>query len=219
MSLKYDNNDIKLEVWETSFWLTLFSISFSFTKKKSPNKHIKFIYNLMYVIPCKQYRKLFECAITNMPLTVYIVKDKIEFSKWVYTIMKLIHTTLKMNFIYNYEELENYFLNGPGLNTDYWGFFLWRFMHSVSFGFDGESRREYYSFFKNLKHIIICIYCKKSYKKFIEHDNDVILTHNIVQNKNTLTKWLYDLHNKVNQKLNKEITLSYEDVCNFFKYI
>lgn len=216
MVIKYTCNDINLNIWENCFWLTLFSISFSFTNKKNALRHIKFINNMMYVIPCTQYRKMYECVIINIPLTIDIVSNNEAFSKWIYTVMKLIQKKLNIKFVYNYDELKNYFINGPGLYTDYWGFFLWRFMHAVTFGYSGKFKNNYFLFFKYLKYIIICTYCRRSYKDFVEHDENLVLNANVFNNKESLTKWLYNLHNKVNFKLEKKVEISYEEVCKFY---
>jgi hypothetical protein len=37
------------------------------------------------------------------------------------------------------------------------------------------------------------------------------------KNRNSLTKWLYDLHNQVNNKLGKKFDLSYKDVCKYYE--
>jgi hypothetical protein len=216
-NINYNNSDIKLNLWENALWFTLFSISFAFSPKKNAQRHIEFINNLAFVLPCKQYRKLFQYTITHIPLTIAIVENQNSFTKWVYTIMKLIHTTLHIEFIYDYKQLKRYYLDGPGLNTDHWGCFLWRLMHSISFGYVEELKQYYFLFFKQLKYVIICIYCKNSYARFIKYDPEVLLTACTVKNKYNLTKWVYDLHNKVNTKLNKHVNLTFDQVCIFYE--
>ena len=236
MQFKYTKGDVKLDIWENALWFTLFSISFSVSdieapasllknstlhvnhsrsKKNVSKKHIEFMNNLAYVIPCEKYRKLFKYTINSIPLTLEIVKDKYLFSKWMYTIMTLIHTTLNMKFVYNYKQLEQYFLEGTGLHTDHWGCFLWRLMHAISFGYTEKYKANYSLFFKHLKYIIICMYCRNSYRRFIREPT-TLFNDNVVQSKEQLTHWLYDLHNKVNKKLNKNVNLTYKEVCNFY---
>jgi hypothetical protein len=57
-----------------------------------------------------------------------------------------------------------------------------------------------------------CILCKISYNEFIQ-DGETKLDDDVMYNKETLTKWLYYLHNRVNFKLGVDYGVSYDDVC------
>jgi hypothetical protein len=221
MRIAYETNDIKIELWENELWLTLFSISFSYVQSKDKVKnYIKFIKALGLVIPHKQYRTVFNYVVNEVePITLEIVSDKIKFTKYLYKIMKVIQKLFNLTFIFsNYDQLEDHFVNGYGLMTDYWGPRLWRLLHAISFNYEYNRRVDFYIFFKLLGCIIICIKCRKSYNYFIEKNKDVIINEYIFLNKENFTRWLYDLHNKVNEKLNKSNNTNYDDVVKLFVF-
>lgn len=94
-----------------------------------------------------------------------------------------------------------------GMMTKVWGPAGWLFLHCVSFGYphnidinkkeDLEKVKNYKKFFKLIGKILPCKYCRDSYLEFIkENPIDPHLT-----SRKELTKWFYDIHNKVNRKL------------------
>ena len=94
-----------------------------------------------------------------------------------------------------------------GMMTKVWGPAGWMFLHCVTFGYpyainpenpDHKDKKEHYkNFFNELGHVMPCKYCRESYLDFIkEHPIDKHL-----KTRKQLSKWLYDIHNKVNNKL------------------
>lgn len=108
--------------------------------------------------------------------------------------------------------------NQHGFITKIWGPSAWKFLHTASFAYPLEptedEKREYRSFFNSLQYVLPCSLCRDSYKKFIhgEIDPKLKLTDNVFKNRDTLTRWLYDLHQAVNAKLDIDYGISYEDV-------
>ena len=78
------------------------------------------------------------------------------------------------------------------MDTRFWGKDGWIFLHSIAYNYDNKNDHIYKAFFKSIQHILPCIYCRRSYKKYI--------TENPVNTKN-LPKWVYLIHNLVNDKL------------------
>jgi len=78
------------------------------------------------------------------------------------------------------------------MDTRFWGKDGWVFLHSIAYNYNNENDHNYKTFFKSIQHILPCIYCRRSYKKYIKE--------NPVNTKN-LPKWLYVIHNLVNDKL------------------
>ena len=94
-----------------------------------------------------------------------------------------------------------------GMMTKVWGPAGWLFLHCVTFGYpyainpDNETHKpkpeEYYNFFYYLGKVMPCKYCRESYQQFFkEHDLSKSLN-----TRQDLVKWLFDIHNKVNNKL------------------
>lgn len=107
-----------------------------------------------------------------------------------------------------------------GLITKIWGGPGWIFNHSVTFGFPLEPTPEQKEIYKNyftlLGDVLPCKYCRDSYKKFITEGN-TILNDDVLQNRHTLTKWFYDLHEKVNDKLEMDYATSYQEVVDKYE--
>jgi hypothetical protein len=103
-----------------------------------------------------------------------------------------------------------------GILTRVFGPYLWGGLHCISFGYPLEptdiQKKEYKDFFCLLGKVLPCKYCRISYDEFI-NNGDTKLTDQVMENRHTFTKWLYDLHNVVNNKLGVNYGVSYEDIC------
>lgn len=107
-------------------------------------------------------------------------------------------------------------INNKGLITKIWGPALWETLHIITFGYSinptNEEREQYKQFFLNLGNIIPCKMCRESYMELIISNEGTILTDIVFQNKETLTKWLYNLHNTINDKIGIYYDITYEDI-------
>ncbi len=85
-----------------------------------------------------------------------------------------------------------------GLLPSCWGPLLWTYCHSIAYVYDPEVDREhYYNFFKELGHILPCEECREHY-----YDNfDDQELNNALDSNESLFRWVFDLHNKVNEQL------------------
>ena len=102
-----------------------------------------------------------------------------------------------------------------GLTVSTWGPVGWLYIHSVSFGYPvnpsqfdtdngnpiGTTENNYRMFFKYVGKTLPCKYCRESYDKFFE---EIPIN---LESRDSLTKWVWEMHNKVNNKLEK----SYSD--------
>lgn len=102
-----------------------------------------------------------------------------------------------------------------GLMTKVWGGPSWIFNHSVTFGYPLEptdnQKANYKNYFTFLGDVLPCRYCRESYQKLIS-SGDTELTDSVLENRHTLTKWLWKVHNAVNEALEVDYGMSYEDV-------
>lgn len=99
--------------------------------------------------------------------------------------------------------------------TKIWGPGCWTFEHCVTFGYPSdpteEDKKNFKNHFENLGNVLPCKYCRESYKQFI-NESDTKLTMDVLKDRDTLTKWLYDIHNKVNKKLGVDYGVTYNDI-------
>jgi hypothetical protein len=103
--------------------------------------------------------------------------------------------------------------SGDGMLTSIWGPPLWHALHTISFNYPVKPTKEqkdnYYNFFKNLRHVLPCKYCRENLKKNLQV---VPLKKSTFKNRDSLSKWVYNLHETVNKMLGKKSGLSYNDI-------
>jgi hypothetical protein len=101
-----------------------------------------------------------------------------------------------------------------GLITKIWGPSLWTGLHSITFGFpikpSDEDKKNYQYFFRSIGHVLPCKYCRESYLKFIDEEDTLL--EKFLDDRESLTYWLYLIHEKVNKKLGVNYEISFEDV-------
>jgi hypothetical protein len=92
------------------------------------------------------------------------------------------------------------------LGPDVWGPHLWKSLHMITLGYPNdatdEQRKNYKSFFEKFHLVIPCSICANNYK---QHLIDIPLTNDILKNKDSLIRWLIDIHNLVNKETGKPI--------------
>ena len=110
--------------------------------------------------------------------------------------------------------------SGNGLITSIWGPHAWEFIHSVAFGYpispSEEQKKNYKDFFIKMGDILPCGYCRTSFKQFITENQDTVIDDNVMKSRENLTKWTFNLHNAINNKLGHNYGETYEEMC--FKY-
>ena len=103
--------------------------------------------------------------------------------------------------------------SNDGMLTSVWGPGAWHYIHSVSFNYpvqpSCDDKRNYRNFILNLRHILPCGKCRKNLcNNFKKHP----LTWNHMKNRETFSKYVYQLHETINKMLGKKSGLSYSDV-------
>lgn len=90
------------------------------------------------------------------------------------------------------------------MDTRFWGPDGWRMLHSIAINYPErptQKQKELYKqFYENLRLVLPCIYCRNSFIVFV---NDLPID-DYLQNKKTLSYWVYLMHNKVNNKLSDQ---------------
>ena len=100
-----------------------------------------------------------------------------------------------------------------GMLTSVWGPSLWHSLHAISFNYptnpNKDEKRRYLDFFMSLRYVLPCKYCRDNFVKNIQK---VPLNMSTMKNRETLSKWLYNLHEEINTMLGKKSNLTYKDV-------
>ena len=113
-------------------------------------------------------------------------------------------------------------MSNNGFQTPVWGPPAWFFLHTITFNFPlkptKQDKKNYFTLFKNLEHTLPCRACRESYSYFLNNGN-TRLTMKILNSRYTLSFWLYRLHNKINKKIGKPITVTYKYVQDFYEKV
>ena len=115
---------------------------------------------------------------------------------------------------FSYEDYNS----NDGMLTSVWGPAFWFFLHTMSFNYPvkptEENKKHYREFVLSLKDILPCKYCRDNFKLNIKK---LPLTMDKMKNRETFSRYIYDLHELINTMLNKKSHLSYEDVRERFE--
>ena len=95
------------------------------------------------------------------------------------------------------------------MNTQFWGPPAWIYLHTLTFNYpiklkktkrDKEIKKYYKHLFTNLRYTLPCKYCRRSYVGFLKE----LPLESHLNTRKGLTRWFYDMHNKVNEKLRNQ---------------
>ena len=110
--------------------------------------------------------------------------------------------------------------SNDGMLTSVWGPVMWHMLHTISFNYPvkptPEERHDYYKFFKKLVKILPCGTCRDN---LYNNYNDLEFGRTHFTDRDTLSRFVYSLHEKINTMLNKRSGLSYEDVRNKYELL
>jgi len=114
---------------------------------------------------------------------------------------------------------ENDFNSGDGMITSVWGPPMWHVLHTISFNYpvkpNEEQMKQYFNFYANLENILPCKFCRDNLKNNLKK---LPLTKKVMTSRNTLSRWVYYLHETVNKMLGKKSNLTYEMVRERYEF-
>jgi predicted nucleotidyltransferase len=103
--------------------------------------------------------------------------------------------------------------SGDGMLTNVWGPAMWHYLHLMSFNYPvnptPQDKVNYKDFVYSLQNVLPCKYCRinltNNFKKKPLQMCDM-------KNRETFSKYIYELHETINKMLNKKSNLTYCDV-------
>jgi hypothetical protein len=105
------------------------------------------------------------------------------------------------------------FYSGDGFLTSVWGAPLWHSLHTMSFNYpvnpSQEDKEHYRDFVLSLQYVLPCKYCRENLKTNFK---SLPLTMAEMKNRETFSRYMYELHELVNRMLKKKSNLTYCDV-------
>jgi len=94
-----------------------------------------------------------------------------------------------------------------------WGPSVWHSLHTMSFNYPIkptlEEKKHYRDFILSLQHVLPCKYCRMNLKTNFKQ---LPLTMGKMKDRETFSRYIYDLHELINKMLHKKSNLSYCDV-------
>lgn len=105
------------------------------------------------------------------------------------------------------------YMSGDGMLTTVWGPSMWHYLHTMSFNYPvkptEEDKKNYKNFILSLQHVLPCKYCRINLKNNLKN-NPIKSCH--MKNRETFSRYIYELHEIINKMLNKKSNLTYCDV-------
>lgn len=102
---------------------------------------------------------------------------------------------------------------GDGMLTSVWGPGLWHYLHTMSFNYpvnpSHEDKVHYKDFVKSLQYVLPCKYCRINLKT---NFMSLPLKMKDMKDRESFSRYIYELHELVNRMLKKKSNLSYCDV-------
>ena len=114
---------------------------------------------------------------------------------------------------------KEHYNSGDGMLTAVWGPTLWHSLHTISFNYPVKPTKEdkdnYYNYFKAIQFVLPCRYCRDNYKDNLKK---LKFGKKYFKDRETLSKFVYTLHEMVNKNLGKESGLTYAQVRDRYEH-
>lgn len=103
--------------------------------------------------------------------------------------------------------------SNDGMMTYVWGPAKWHYLHTISFNYPVKPTKEQKAAYKleilGMLHTLPCGACRENLKQNLKAHP---LRAKDLKNRESFSKWVYQLHELVNQMLGKKSNLTYEEV-------
>ena len=103
--------------------------------------------------------------------------------------------------------------SNDGFLTKIWGVNFWTVLHIMSFNYPvnptDADKKHYRDFILSLKYVLPCGKCRKN---LVQNFKKLPLTMKDMENRETFSRYIYNLHELINKMLCKKSHLSYDDV-------
>ena len=100
------------------------------------------------------------------------------------------------------------------MRVSLWGSQLWHVLHCVTFDYpetpSAADKLHYLQFFQSLAFVLPCEKCQKHFQELMGPKSPLPLSP-ALKNRDTLSRWLVDVHNLVNERTGKP-SMTYESV-------
>jgi hypothetical protein len=106
-------------------------------------------------------------------------------------------------------------MESEGLFTTIWGPSQWQSLHNITFNYPynptQKDKENYYNYFTALGNVLPCCTCRKNFCDHIK-TGDNKLSFEVLENRDSLTRWLHKFHMSVCKRLGYDYDITYEMV-------
>lgn len=103
--------------------------------------------------------------------------------------------------------------SGDGMLTTIWGPGLWHYLHTMSFNYPvhptKDEKKQYKDFVLQLKYVLPCKHCRLN---LVKNFKELPLTNKNMESRYSFSKYIYLLHEHINNMLGKISNLTYDEV-------
>jgi len=103
--------------------------------------------------------------------------------------------------------------SNDGMLTSVWGPAFWHVLHCMSFNYPiyptNDDKKYYMNFILNLKKVLPCGKCRSN---LVNNFKKLPLNMEIMNSRDSFSKYVYDLHELINKMLSKKSGLTYNEV-------
>ena len=103
--------------------------------------------------------------------------------------------------------------SNDGMLTTVWGPSMWHFLHTMSFNYPVHpkcnEKQHYYNFMLSLRNILPCGKCRKN---LCSNLKKLPLKQSDMKSRDTFSRYVYNLHELINDMLGKKSGLTYEEI-------
>ena len=120
--------------------------------------------------------------------------------------------TKNLDFSSIYTEQD--YASNDGMLTTVWGPPMWHVLHTISFNYpvrpSEKQKQKYFGFFRGLLYVLPCGKCRDNLKINFKKLPLSMTKH--LKSRQTLSRYMYDLHELINTMLGKKSGLSFDQV-------
>lgn len=113
---------------------------------------------------------------------------------------------------------KNYESNN-GMQSSIFGPPIWYSLHMISFNYPvkptEQDKKNYMNFLLSFEHTLPCVYCRTNFQANLKKANFSIAS---MKNRDSFSRFVYKLHNCVNEMLGKKVQISYEEVRDRYEH-
>jgi hypothetical protein len=114
---------------------------------------------------------------------------------------------------------KNDYNSGDGMLTTVWGPSMWHYLHIMSFNYPinptKADKKHYRDFIINLQYVLPCKYCRQNLTNNLKN---LPLTMKLMSSRDSFSRYVYELHEHINNMLKKPSNLTFEEVRDRYEH-